>query len=177
MSILIKIKTPLGLFIHIISYATFILSIIQITLYRDMYGHTAYVPPVAAICTVAALQMVYLVAFWAFRRRPAYSIAKMLAAMSFLACFNLGAVIALTVQRHDFCTLTPHGHYVTGGAYTRGDCQGVIRGMMGLGWALFGADLVYMAFLGVLSRYGMSTPVGKAGVPVKVEDAEKNPFR
>ncbi|KLT41482.1 hypothetical protein CC85DRAFT_292613 [Cutaneotrichosporon oleaginosum] len=182
MSFYTSLKTPFALLTHIIAYVVFILSIVQICKHKDMYGQRVdnYVPAIVAILVMSTLQTLYHVGYWLCAKRTSYSIAKVLIALAFFACFNFGAVVALTVQRHDFCNQPlPEGHYVTGAAYTFMDCQGTIRGMMGMTWALFGMDLFYIIYLGVLTRYadnGAATPVGLVGEVNKVaEDEEKAP--
>lgn len=143
-----------------------------------MYGQRVgtYVPPIVAILVMAALQVLYHVGYWLSGQRPLYSIGRMLCALAFFACFNFGAVVALTVKRHDFCPQPPVGYYVTGKQYTASDCQGVIRGMMGMTWALFGMDLFYSIYLVVLTRYathGMATPVGTVGQVIPAADDEE----
>ncbi|BEI89863.1 uncharacterized protein CcaverHIS019_0212250 [Cutaneotrichosporon cavernicola] len=177
MSIATSIKSPLALFTHVIVYGLWILSIIQITKYKDMYGQGVhmYVPVVVAICTMASLQVVYHVIYWISNSRPLFSVGKMMVSMVFFAFYAFGTAVALTVQRHDFCPTPPVGYYPTGAQYGVSDCQGVIRGMMGLTWAVFICDLLYIGYLVTLSRYGMATPVGKAGEIVVNPDEEKAP--
>jgi hypothetical protein len=174
-------KTPMALFTHIIAYVVWILAIVQVCKHKDMYGQAVdnYVPAIVAILVMSTLQTLYHLGYWLFAKRPSYSIGKMLIALAFFACFNFGAVVALTVQRHDFCPKdVPEGHYITGAKYEWMDCQGVIRGMMGMTWALFGMDLFYIIYLAVLTRYadnGAATPVGTAGEAKPVVDEEKAP--
>ncbi|BEI82064.1 hypothetical protein CcaverHIS002_0212240 [Cutaneotrichosporon cavernicola] len=159
MSIATSIKSPLALFTHVIVYGLWILSIIQITKYKDMYGQGVhmYVPVVVAICTMASLQVVYHVIYWISNSRPLFSVGKMMVSMVFFAFYAFV------------------GYYPTGAQYGVSDCQGVIRGMMGLTWAVFICDLLYIGYLVTLSRYGMATPVGKAGEIVVNPDEEKAP--
>ncbi|BEJ12762.1 hypothetical protein CspHIS471_0212220 [Cutaneotrichosporon sp. HIS471] len=177
MSIATFIKTPVALFTHVIVYGLWILSIIQITKYKDMYGQGVhrYIPVIVAICAMSSLQVVYHLIYWISSSRPLFSVGKMMASMVFFACYAVGTAIALTVQRHDFCPTPPEGYYRTGARYGVNDCQGVIRGMMGLTWSVFGCDLMYIGYLVILSRYGMATPVGKAGEIVVNPDEEKAP--
>lgn len=156
----------MALAVQVFSYVVFILSIVQICNQKDLFGQGIhnYVPAIVAILVMSCLQMLYHLGYWVYSKRPLYSIRNMLVALVFFLCFNFGAVVALTVQRHDFCGGTPEpGRDVD---TTRSDCQGLIRAMMGMTWNLFGWTLIYIFYLLGLNAFthsGSSTPVGKAG--------------
>lgn len=110
-----------------------------------------------------AVQMIWLTAYLVFRKNKVYSAANMLYSDIFFALWAFGAVVALTVLR-----VRHHKRYCPPGPAVAGDCAGAMRGQIGLGWALFGWDLIHMVILFFhvkTSRNSWSTPLGKIPLP------------
>jgi len=133
----------------LVAYTNMVLDIIMIVKVHQDKNSSTYPPAVVAMLVLAILQLLYGVFYLARGGRSAvFRAANILSAFVFFFCFNLGAMIATTVLRH-------HARYCPSTASNVSDCRGVMRGTMGLGWALIGFDLIYIGFLAALvSRSG-----------------------
>lgn len=165
----------MALALQLFSYIVFILCIVQITKYKDVFGDgvSNYVSPVVAILVMSCLQMLFHVGYWLKRKSPLYSFRNMVLALALFLAWNFGAVVALTVKRHDYCGRPIVG---TGPGSTAADCQGLIRAMMGMTWNLFGWGLLYVLYLVLLksrTRSASNWPVGRAGIEERSPLQEK----
>ncbi|KAK4687620.1 hypothetical protein P7C73_g2489, partial [Tremellales sp. Uapishka_1] len=145
MTFLASMKTPMLGFLLVVSYCNMVIDIIQII--KIHTGEATYPPAVVSQLTCSICQMcfcLYVIAGGA-RKLSASIIAGV---TGFFACWSFGSVTAFTVLRH-------HARYCGPNSVIRSDCNGVLRGTMGLGWIEFFVSLFYIAFLAVaVAKWG-----------------------
>lgn len=111
------------------SFTDFIMSIVMTTKYKEVFGGWASSYPDVAVAgiVIGTLSMSYMVLYWLFSKRSFMSVRNVLAVTGFFALFNLGLSIAITVKRHDYCSI-PEGTIPNSGKLvglgSPGDCQG-----------------------------------------------------
>ncbi|KAK8861489.1 hypothetical protein IAR55_002310 [Kwoniella newhampshirensis] len=157
MSILRPVKGLLLGLILVVAYSCFILDIIMI-LKVQHYSHTRP-PAVIALLVSSLLQSMYtLYLLMSGGKGKKNSASTVMAATGFFASFTFGSIVALTVLRHhtQYCNLT---------LVDNSDVCGVLRGTEGLGWALFGFNLIYLVFLPFLVMGGGSWSTPLADLP------------
>lgn len=124
------------------AYSSFIIDIVMIIKVRH-YSHT-YPPAVVALLVCSLLQALYIL--WLFvksGRGFAFKASTFFGALVFFACFSFACVVATTVLRH-------HRQYCNLELADNSDVCGVLRGTMGLGWMLFGLNLIWLCIMPVL---------------------------
>ncbi|ADV20863.1 hypothetical protein I315_02019 [Cryptococcus gattii Ru294] len=124
------------------AYSSFILDIVMIIKVRH-YSNT-YPPAVVALLVCSLLQALYIL--WLFvksGRGFAFKASTFLGSLVFFACFSFACVVAITVLRH-------HRQYCNLELADNSDLCGVLRGTMGLGWMLFGLNLIWICIMPVL---------------------------
>nr|XP_031863021.1 uncharacterized protein CI109_001497 [Kwoniella shandongensis]KAA5530093.1 hypothetical protein CI109_001497 [Kwoniella shandongensis] len=105
-------------------------------------------PAVIALLVSSLLQAMYcLYLLMTGGKGKKNSAGNVLALTSFFAAFTFGSIVATTVLRH-------HTQYCNQTIPDNSDLCGVLRGTEGLGWALFGFNLLYLALLPVLVSTG-----------------------
>ncbi|AFR97826.1 hypothetical protein J008_05780 [Cryptococcus neoformans] len=125
------------------AYSSFILDIIMIIKVRH-YSNT-YPPAVVALLVCSLLEALYCL--WLLvksGRGSAFRASAVEGALAFFACFSFACIVATTVLRH-------HRQYCNTDLEDNSDLCGVLRGVMGLGWMLFGLNLIWLCILPVLA--------------------------
>jgi len=160
-------KGPLMGLMVLVSYTNMVLDIIMITKVRDNVNDPTYPPAVVAMLVLSILQLLWGVYYFVCRGKTIVFRAKDVAiALAVCFCFNLGAIVATTVLRYDtrYCPAT---------ASNVGDCRGVMRGTMGLGFALLGVDLIYVGYVvALVTKFGAWTDEMAQLPPVKAPNAD-----
>lgn len=168
----------------VLAYVAFIINIVMITKMKEVYGGATSIYPAVAVAALvcATLQMVYMLVYWFASKRALFSVLNVIIATAFFACFYFGAVVAMTVKRHDYCPYPLDGAAPNSGKLTGmgspSDCQGVMRGTMGMTWAAFIWCLIHIGITAGLvpenkhDGASMSTPVGKIPLPPVVAEKE-----
>jgi len=156
----------------LVAYSNMVLDIIMITKVHQDLNTSTYPPAVVAMLVLAILQLVYCL-YYLVRggRSVVFKAVNVLAAFGFFFLFNFGTMVAVSVLRH-------HARYCPATASNVGDCRGVMRGTMGLGWALIGFDLIYMGYLTALVSTSGSWQDEMVNIPPKPApnaDLEKAP--
>ncbi|GFZ42682.1 hypothetical protein JCM24511_00399 [Saitozyma sp. JCM 24511] len=160
-------KGPLVGLLLVVAYASMVINIISIR--KVEVGESTYPPAVVAMLVLSICQMFWLLSYFIMSGKGALWKASTAAAtMLFWACFNFGAIVAVTVLRY-------HNRYCGASNTIRSDCAGVLRGVMALGWSLFGLDLIFLGYLASLvssSRSSWSQPLHNIPPLVRVVDPE-----
>lgn len=172
MSSLVSLKTPVNGFLLVLAYTSFIICVVMI--HRDKELFKTYPPAVVAQMVVGILQMCWMLGYFMFGRKRLFSARNMFIVNGLCMLYCFGSSIAMTVlgRRHGpgYC---PGNVKVDKAA---ADCAGVLRGTMGMAWALWIWNLLWMAFTGALissTRSSWAEPLGN--VPVKEEIDEPAP--
>lgn len=145
----------------VFAYTSFIICVVMI--HRDKELFHTYPGAVVAQMVCAIVQMIYMFGYYIKGHSKMYSVMNMFIVNGILMLYCFGASIAITVlgKRHGdgYCPGdTPEAH----------DCQGVLRGTMGMAWVLWIWNLFWMAITAALvssTNSSWSEPLGN--VPVK----------
>jgi len=156
----------------LVSYSNMVLDIIMIIKVHENLNARTYPPAVVAMLVLAIVQLLYCVYYFIRGGKSVvFKAVHVLAAFAFFFCYNFGAIVAVSVLRH-------HDRYCPATASNVGDCRGVMRGTMGLGWALIGFDLIYVGFLAALVSSSGKWQDELTNIPPKLApnaDLEKAP--
>jgi len=139
-------STLMGLLLVVV-YSSMVIDIIQIVkVHEDQNSTAKYAPAVVAMLVASILQTLW--ATWYFMRSgkgAVFKASSVAGAVVFFTLFHVGATAATTALRHKnaYCPAT---------ASNVGDCRGVLRGTMGLGWSSVGLNLIYLGFLAALVK-------------------------
>ncbi|WVQ78736.1 hypothetical protein IAT38_000823 [Cryptococcus sp. DSM 104549] len=137
-----SIKGLLMGMVLLVAYASMIIDIIFVIKVRHYTND--YPPAVIAMLVLSIVQFCWCLWYLAKSGKTAvFKASAVMGAMVFFACYNFGAIVATTVLRH-------HRQYCNQEIADNGDLCGVLRGTEGLGWMLFGFDLIYIVFLPIL---------------------------
>ena len=177
MTFLTASKGPATGLLLTIAYGCFIMAIVMITQSKDLYDGL-YPPAVVPLLVTSCLQMIYLTVYFAKGKSwGAFSGAAMMGANLFFTLFTFGSIVAVTVlYKQGNSKYCPHREGVPMSDVH--NCEGDMRGTMGMGWSLFGMNLIWMGIAaGVVSstRSSWSTPFGAVPLPQYDAEADKAP--
>ncbi|KAL7419737.1 hypothetical protein Q5752_005653 [Cryptotrichosporon argae] len=162
-------KLAMSGLVAVLAYTCMVLDCIMIHKVRK--GEHTYPPAVLALLICAIFQTLFMAAYFVLAKRRAMSARIVAAATAVFACWAFGSVVATTALRH-------HHRYCGPSSTIRSDCAGVLRGTEGIGFALFGADLLYLAAIAAVvsaARASWALPLGLINGRRDVDepDAEK----
>ncbi|ORX33633.1 hypothetical protein BD324DRAFT_638967 [Kockovaella imperatae] len=146
---LASIKSPMMGLLLAVAYSNMVLDVIYIVkVHENQYTQT-YPPAIAASLVRSILHMLYCLGYFVTSAKGvAYQAKNIAMAMLFFALFGVGADAAAIALKHNV-------NYCPVSASNYGNCIGVLRGTVGLGFALVGLDLIYIGYLAALvSKYG-----------------------
>lgn len=151
-------------FLLVLAYTSFIVCVVMI--HRDKELFHTYPPAVVAQMVCGILQMVFMLGYFMKSHSKLYAVRNMFIVNGLLMLYCFGSSIAMTVlgRRHGpgYC---PGDVKVD---HAAADCAGVLRGTMGMAWALWIWNLFWMAIIGALvssTRSSWSEPLGN--IPVR----------
>ncbi|KAK1927444.1 hypothetical protein DB88DRAFT_478074 [Papiliotrema laurentii] len=132
-----------------VAYSSMVIDIIQILKVHENQYTSTYPPAVVALLVVSILQMIWGVWYLARSGRGAiFKASNVAGAVLFFFLFYVGAAAATTALRFN-------NRYCPRDASNFTDCRGVMRGTMGLAWAMVGLNLFYLCYLAALvSKHG-----------------------
>ncbi|WVN85791.1 uncharacterized protein L203_100942 [Cryptococcus depauperatus CBS 7841] len=94
------------------------------------------------------LEALYTLCLVLRRRSVLAKASNVMSAIAFFTCFTFACIVATTVLRH-------HDDYCNSSVSNPGDLCGVLRGVEGLGWMLFGLNLIYLFIIPLLVSAGV----------------------
>ncbi|ODN97387.1 hypothetical protein L198_03951 [Cryptococcus wingfieldii CBS 7118] len=149
------------------AFCSFIIDIIMILKVRH-YSST-YPPAVVALIVCSILEWLYVLMLMIMPRSNMFRATSVAAVIGLFTCFSFACIVATTVLRH-------HSKYCDTSLADNGDLCGVLRGTEGLGWMLFGFNLIYLCLLPVLASGGhWSRTIHELPYEEKFVDEEKAP--
>nr|ODN85189.1 hypothetical protein L203_05141 [Cryptococcus depauperatus CBS 7841] len=135
----------LGLLL-ITAYSSMVIDIIMIIKVRHYVN--SYPPAVVALLVASILEALYTLCLVLRRRSVLAKASNVMSAIAFFTCFTFACIVATTVLRH-------HDDYCNSSVSNPGDLCGVLRGVEGLGWMLFGLNLIYLFIIPLLVSAGV----------------------
>ncbi|ODN76771.1 hypothetical protein, variant [Cryptococcus amylolentus CBS 6039] len=132
------------------------------------YSNT-YPPAVVALIVCSILEWLYVLWLMIMPRSKLFRASSVAAVIGLFTCFSFACIVATTVLRH-------HSKYCDTSLANNGDLCGVLRGTEGLGWMLFGFNLIYLCLLPVLASGGhWGRTIHELPYEEKFVDEEKAP--
>lgn len=162
----VTLKGPMNGSLLVFAYTSFIICVVMI--HRDKELFHSYPAAVVAQMVCAIVQMLYMFVYFLKSHSKIYSVRNMFIVNGLLMLYCFGASIAITVlgKRHG-------DGYCPGDTPAAHDCQGVLRGTMGMAWVLWIWNIFWMAIIAMIvstTNSSWSEPLGNVPVIDKVEE-------